>query len=80
MTDTTPSPPIPERREVDMLDVKVSLNTLIDHSFQTEERLTTEIERLAAAQVQTLQIIETMQAEIRDIQTEVRDIQTEGEV
>jgi hypothetical protein len=84
MTDTTPSPTPNstmtervDRLEVDMLDVKVSLNQLIDYAFQSERRTTDAIERLAAAQVQTLQIVETMQTEIRDIQTEIRDIQSE---
>ena len=82
MTDTTPPiPPIPERveqLEVDMLDVKVSLNTLIDHAFQSDRRITDAIERLAAAQVQTLQIVETIQIEIQTMQSEIRGIQTEN--
>ncbi len=57
-----------------MLDVKVSLNALIDLTFQNERRTTDAIERLAAAQIQTLQIVETMQSEIRGIQTENRRI------
>lgn len=78
MTDTTPPmPPMPERvdrLEVDMLDVKTSLNALIDFAFESERRTTEAIERLAAAQIQTLQIVETMQSEIRGIQTENRRI------
>jgi hypothetical protein len=78
MTDTTPpTPPIPDRLdrlEVDMLDVKISLNALIDYAFQSERRTTEAIERLAAAQIQTLQMVETMQSEIRGIQTENRRI------
>jgi D-ribose pyranose/furanose isomerase RbsD len=84
MTDTTPFPPIPdrvERLEVDMLDVKVSLNQLIDVVFQGQQQLNTTmlaVDRLAQAQERTLEIVETMQAEIRDIQSEVRGIQTEN--
>jgi hypothetical protein len=82
MTDTAPSiPPIPERvdrLEVDMLDVKTSLNALIDYAFQSERRTTEAIERLAAAQIQTLQLVETIQLEIQTMQSEIRGIQTEN--
>jgi hypothetical protein len=82
MTDATPSapPPIPDRLdrlEVDMLDVKIALNQLIDHTFQSQQIMTQSIERLAQAQERTLQFVETMQAEMRVMQTEIRDIQLE---
>jgi hypothetical protein len=85
MTDTTPPiPPIPERveqLEVDMLDVKVSINQLIDIVFQGQQQLNTTmqaVDRLAAAQIQTLQIVETIQIEIQTMQSEIRGIQTEN--
>jgi hypothetical protein len=64
MTDLSPTtpPPIPERvdrLEVDMLDVKISLNQLIDVVFQGQQQLTTTmqaVDRLAQAQERILQI------------------------
>lgn len=82
MTEPTPAPTARiERLEVDMLDVKVSLNQLIDIVFQTQQQLNTTmqaVDRLAQTQERTLQIVEVMQSEIRDMQSEVRGIQTEN--
>ncbi|PSB14402.1 hypothetical protein C7B65_26505 [Phormidesmis priestleyi ULC007] len=83
MTDQ-PSNGLPdrvERLEVDMLDVKVSLNRLIDIFYQSDarttdalERTTNAIERLSEAQIRTLTIVEEMQSEVRGLQTENRRI------
>jgi hypothetical protein len=92
MTDTPARPnnlsDRTEALEVDMLDVKVSLNRLIDFSFETDQRLRTTIEavdRLAVAQLQymehngqrfneVLSRIDEMQSEVRGLQTENRRI------
>jgi hypothetical protein len=60
--------------EVSMTDVKVSLNRLIDFSYENQRTVTNAIERLAEAQTQTLRIVEEMQSEIRGLQTENRRI------
>lgn len=63
-----------ERLEVDMIDVKTSLNRLIDFSYQSQQTITNAIERLAEVQTQTLRVVEEMQSEIRGLQTENRRI------
>lgn len=70
-----------DRLEVDMLDVKVSLNRLIDYSFESDRRLTNSIDRLAGviqqlaeSQAEVLARMDEMQSEVRGLQTENRRI------
>ncbi|KAM3094189.1 hypothetical protein ACKFKF_27970 [Phormidesmis sp. 146-12] len=70
-----------ESLETDMLDVKVSLNRLIDVVYDNSQQLRTTmqaVDRMAQVQIQTFQVIETMQTEVREIQSEVRGLQTEN--
>lgn len=67
-----------ERLEVDMLDVKTSLNRLIDYSVESDRRLTKAIEGLVGAQTQTLQLVDRLQDQVTEMQSEVRGMQTEN--
>ncbi|KAM3102084.1 hypothetical protein ACKFKH_32335 [Phormidesmis sp. 146-20] len=85
MTDTPEQPnnltTRVESLETDMLDVKVSLNRLIDVVYDNSQQLRTTmqaVDRMAQVQIQTFQVIETMQTEVREIQSEVRGLQTEN--
>ncbi|MBW4422225.1 MAG: hypothetical protein KME13_23920 [Myxacorys californica WJT36-NPBG1] len=88
MTQPDPQNERIERLEVDMLDVKTSLNRLIDITFENGRYLQTTmqaVDRLAQAQQQhmehtdqrfneVLTRIDEMQSEVRGLQTENRRI------
>ncbi|NDJ16793.1 hypothetical protein [Myxacorys almedinensis] len=78
-----------ERLEVDMTDVKISLNRLIDAFYQNNAITTNAVERLAEAQLQYMERNEVRMARIDDrfdqvlnrideMQSEVRGLQTEN--
>jgi len=70
-----------ESLEVDMIDVKISLNRLIDVVYDNSQQLRTTmqaVDRMAQVQIQTFQVLETMQTDIREMQSEIRGLQTEN--
>ena len=77
-----------ESLEVNMLDVKVSLNRLVDITFdngrylqntmQAVDRLASVMQQLAETQAETIARIDGMQADVREMQSEVRGLQTEN--
>ncbi|KAM3092687.1 hypothetical protein ACKFKF_30790 [Phormidesmis sp. 146-12] len=78
MTDTPDQPANLSDRvqslEVDMLDVKISLNRLIDAFYQNNQNVTNAIERMSEVQIQTMTVITEIQSEVRGLQTENRRI------
>ncbi|KAM3091136.1 hypothetical protein ACKFKG_26785 [Phormidesmis sp. 146-35] len=78
MTDTPDQPANLNDRvqslEVDMLDVKISLNRLIDAFYQNNQNVTNAIERMSEVQIQTMTVITEIQSEVRGLQTENRRI------
>jgi capsule polysaccharide export protein KpsE/RkpR len=60
-----------------MNDIKAAVNQLIEYAVQSDRRLTSAIDRLAQVQTQTLQLVEGMQTDIRDIRVDMREMQSQ---